>query len=261
MPRTRTHAGPRSAAVTRTAVRSAAAAATAVAIAVAVAAPASAQLPGVDLGTNVVIVDSTLVQVAVDAPNLTAGTVGLSLQNNTSSAITCSGIRGTDTGTTSRAGTVTTDEIVARTVDYYAQYPHTFDPALAIPVGSNGTNILTVGADLGSITTLIPGSLSGSLRPEFGATGRLSEMYTDARLDGLVGTIDTVTIPASSGITRTVALNEPAAGPRPSSFRPGALIACQISGQDYLFSGYFGDATPTIPLGSITSSETGRFGS
>lgn len=237
------------------------AAAVAIVVASGAAAPVSAQLPGVDLGTNVVIVDSTLIQVAIDAPNLAAGTVGVSLQNNTSSQIVCNGIRGADTGTTSRAGTVTTDEIVARTVDYYARYPHTFDPGMTIPVGSNGTNIMTIGADLGSITTLIPGSLSGSLRPEFGATGRLGEMYTSARLSGLVGTIDTVTIPASSGITRTVSLNEPAAGPRPASFRPGAVIACQISGQDYLFSGYSGDATPTIPLGSITSSDTGRFGS
>lgn len=237
------------------------AAAVAIVVASGAAAPVSAQLPGVDLGANVVIVDSTLIQIAVDAPNLSAGTVGVSVQNNTSSPITCNGIRGTDTGTTSRAGTITTDEIVARTVDYYATYPHTFDPTMTIPVGSNGNGIMTVGADLGSITGLIPGSAAGSLRPEFGAAGRLSEMYTTARLDGLVGTIDSITIPASAGITRTVSLNEPAAGPRPASFRPGAVLACQISGQDFLFSGYFGDATPTIPLGSIASSETGRFGS
>ncbi|PTM87429.1 hypothetical protein C8N39_105261 [Dietzia psychralcaliphila] len=256
MPTTRTLVRFRSVAATSTA-----AATTAVAIVMAAAAPASANLPGVDPGTNVVIVDSTLIQVAVDAPNLTAGTVGVSLQNNTTSQITCNGIRGTDTGTTSRAGTVTTDEIVARTVDYYATYPHAFDPGMTIPVGSNGTNIITIGADLGSITGLIPGSAAGSLRSEFGAAGRLSEMYTSARLDGLVGVIESITLPASSGTTRTVALNDPASGPRPADFRPGALFACQISGQDFLFSGYFGDATPTIPLGSITSSETGRFGS
>lgn len=224
-------------------------------------ATAAAQLPGVDLGANVVIVDSTMIQVAVNTPNLSAGTVGVSLQNNTTSAITCNGIRGSDPGATTRAGTITTAEIVARTVDYYGKYPHAHDPHIAVPVGSNGNAIMNVDVDLGSVTTLLPGSATASLRPEFGATGRLSEMYTSARLDGLVGPVGSVSLPPSSGTTLTVALNEPAAGPRPADFRAGAVFGCQISGQDYLFSGYSGDATPTIPLGSITSSETGRFGS
>lgn len=226
---------------------------------------ASAQLPGVTPGKSVVIVDDTTVQVAVDALNPSAGTVGVSLQNNSGSPITCSGIRGESSGALTRAGTVTTAEIVARTVDYYAKYPHTYDPELPITVGSVGALgtpfQMAMAAGLGSVTELVPGSMTGGLRPEFGAAGRLGELYTQARVNGLVGTVNEVTVPARSGITLTVPLNDPAASPRPADFRPAAVFGCQRGNQDYVYSGYYGDEPASIPLGSISSSETGRFGS
>ncbi|UVE95050.1 hypothetical protein [Dietzia sp. B32] len=224
-------------------------------------ATASAQLPGVTPGKSVVIVDDTTIQVAVDAPNLEAGTVGVSLQNNSDSAVTCSGIRGDRSGTMTPAGTVTTSEIVSRTVDYYAKYLHAFDPSLPIHVGSGALIDMNMAAGLGSVTDLVPGSMTGGLRPEFGAAGRLGELYTEARVNGLVATVGSVSIPARSGITFTAQLNDAAAGLRPANFRPGAVFGCQRGGQDYIYSGYHGEDTPSIPLGSISSSETGRFGS
>lgn len=236
-------------------------AAVAVVSVAATSAVASAQLPGVTPGKRVVIVDDTTIQVAVDAPNLVAGTVGVSLQNNSNATVTCSGINGDRSGTMTRAGTVTTSEIVSRTVDYYAKYLHAFDPSLPIYVGSGALIDMNMAAGLGSVTDLVPGSMTGGLRPEFGAAGRLGELYTEARVNGLVATFSSVSIPARSGITLSAQLNDPAAGPRPANFRPGAVFGCQRGEQDYIYSGYYGDDTPSIPLGSISSSETGRFGS
>lgn len=221
---------------------------------------ANAQLPGVTPGKSVVVVDDTTIQVAVDAPNLTAGTVGVSLQNNSATPITCSGMRGEKSGSMTRGGTVTTAEIVARTVDYYADHLHTYDGALPVNVGS-GTINQTIVVGLGSVTDLVPGSMTGGLRPEFGEAGRLGELYTEARLNGLVGPVTSVSVPARSGTTITVALGHSSTGERPADFRPAAVFACQRGGQDYLYSGYFGEDTPSIPLGSIASTETGRFGS
>lgn len=222
---------------------------------------ASAQLPGVETGRAVVIVDDSTLQVAVDAPNLAAGTVGVSLQNNSTSAITCSGIRGETSGTLTRAGTVTTAEIVARTVDYYARYLHKYDTRLPIHVGSGTAIDMDLTAGLGSITDLVPGSMTGGLRPEFGAAGRLAELYTEARVNGLVGTVGSVTVPARSGTTLSVQLGDPSVSPRRADFRPAAVFGCQRAGQDYVYAGYHDDDSATIPLGSISSSKTGRFGS
>lgn len=221
---------------------------------------ASAQLPGVTPGKSVVVVDDTTVQIAVDAPDLTAGTVGVSLQNNSATPITCNGMRGETSGSMTRGGTVTTAEIVARTVDYYADHLHTYDNVLPVSVGSGATN-MAINVGLGSVTDLIPGSLTGGLRPEFGEAGRLGELYTEARLNGLVGKVSSVVIPGRSGTTLSVALDHSSTGERPADFRPAAVFACQRGGQDYLYSGYFGENTPSIPLGSISSAETGRFGS
>lgn len=221
---------------------------------------ATAQLPGVAPGQSLVVVDDTTIQVAVDAPNFAAGTVGVSLQNNSTSAITCSGIKGEASGALTRAGTVTTTEIVARTVDYYADHLHSYDQVLPVNVGSGDTNMaITVG--LGSITDLVPGSLTGGLRPEFGESGRLNELYTEARLNGLVGAVSSVTIPARSGTTLTVQLSHSSTGNRPADFRPAAVFGCQRGGQDYIYAGYHGEETAVIPLGSLSSTDTGRFGS
>lgn len=221
---------------------------------------ANAQLPGVTPGKSVVVVDDTTIQVAVDAPNLTAGTVGVSLQNNSATAITCDGMKGEISGTMTRGGTVTTAEIVARTVDYYADHLHAYDGVLPVNVGSGTINQkMLVG--LGSVTDLVPGSLTGGLRPEFGEAGRLGELYTEARLNGLVGPVTSVIVPGRSGTTLSVPLGHSSTGERPADFRPAAVFACQRGGQDYLYSGYFGEDTPSIPLGSIASAETGRFGS
>ena len=221
---------------------------------------ASAQLPGVTPGQSVVVVDDTTVQVAVDVPDLATGTVGVTLQNNSDTPITCDGITGETEGTKTRGGTVTTSEIVARTVDYYADNLHTYDGTLPVNVGSGATN-MAINVGLGSVTDLVPGSLTMGLRPEFGDAGKLGELYTEARLNGLVGTVDSVTIPARSGTTLTVPLGDSSTGIRPADFRPGAVFGCQRDDQDYLYSGYYGADTPSIPVGSISSVENCRFGS
>lgn len=223
---------------------------------------AGAQLPGVDPGKTVVIVDDTAVQVAVDSPDLTAGTVGVTVQNNTDAEIRCTGIKGRkEGGPSTRAGTVTTTELVARTMSYYAKFPHSFDEVMPVILEGFGVDGTQIFVGTGSVTDLVPGSLMGGLRPEFGEAGRMSELYTAARVNGLVGAIDSVTIPKRSGITLSVRLGHSSTGQRPSDFTPAAVVACERGVQSYLYAGYSGDQTPTIPLGSISSVETGRYGS
>ena len=223
---------------------------------------ASAQLPGVTPGKTVVIVDDTTVQVAVDAPNLVPATVGVGLQNNSNSAIPCDGLKGKkEGGPKTRGGTITTSEIVARTVSFYTKYPHAYDDVMPVELTGAFVGGTQIFVGTGSVTDFVPGSLTGALRPEFGEAGRLNELYTQARVNGLVGAVNSATIPANSGTTLTVPLGVSSTGVRPLDFRPAAVIACQRGNQDFLYSGYYGDQTPSIPLGSIASSETGRFGS
>ena len=215
---------------------------------------ASAQIPGVGPSAGqVVVADSTVVQVAVEAPDVTAGTVAVTIQNNATTAVTCSGFSG------GRAGTVTEAEIVARSVSYYAKHPSIVDPALDIAItGSAG--IPNFGMALGSVTTMLPGSVTGLLRPEFGERAVIGRQYTDARLAGRVGGFAVGTIAARSAKPVIVTLGDPSVGPR-TDFTAGALVACVIDGQPHVFAGYQGDNVPTLPLGSLGPADTGRFGS
>ena len=215
---------------------------------------ASAQIPGVGPSAGqVVVADSTVVQVAVEAPDVAAGTVAVTVQNNGTTALTCSGFSG------GRAGTVTEAEIVARSVSYYAKHPTIVEPQMDITVtGSSG--LPNFGMALGSVTTMLPGSVTGLLRPEFGEQAVIGRKYTDARLAGRVGGFATVSIPARSATPLSVRLGDPSVGPR-TDFTAGALVACTINGQPHVFAGYQGDEVPSLPLGSLGPADTGRFGS
>ena len=213
---------------------------------------AAAQLPGVDNNTRVFPIDDTRILIAVDEPDVEAGTVGVTVQNNTDQALTCTGIREGQ-----QAGTVTTAEIAARSVEFYRQFPDSdrspIDIDVRVPsllsnsVGDLGDD-LTI--DVGSIAGLVPGSAAGLVYPEQGALQDIGGDFTQARLRGQYGPMgQTLTIPAQTAQPYTVELGPTSRGERPG-FQAGVVLTCQFNGQRYIFHGYQGGEPPVVDAGS-----------
>ncbi|GAA3511443.1 hypothetical protein [Dietzia aurantiaca] len=215
----------------------------AAATAVAVAPIASAQLPGVDNNTQVFPVDDERILIAVDEPDLEAGTVGVTVQNNTAQALACTGIDG------GQAGAVTTAEVAAKSVDFYARFPNSTLSPIDVEVDVPGAIAGSVGdlgdgfqIDLGSITGMIPGSAAGLVNEEWGALGEISGDFTQSRLNGQYGAMGaSLSIPALTAQPYTVELGQTSRGERPA-FQAAVVLTCVLGGQRYIFHGYNGDA-------------------
>lgn len=223
----------------------------AAALAVATAPVASAQLPGVDNNTQVFPVDDTRILIAVDEPELEAGTVGVTVQNNTDQALTCTGING------GQAGAVTTAEIAAKSVDFYAEFPNSdlspIDIDLDVPsllAGSVGDLGDDLAIDLGSIVGMVPGSAAGLVYPEQGALADIGGDFSQARLGGQYGPMgQSLSIPAQTAQPYTVELGQTSRGER-QEFQAAAVLTCELNGQRYIFHGYQGGEPPAGGGGS-----------
>lgn len=222
-------------------VRRAAAAVLASAAVIGTGGVASAQIPGQNVPAQVFPVDDTSIQLAVNSPNIETGAVSITIQNNTDSALTCTGIGG------GPAATVTRDEIVALGVDHWARYPYApfqdleFD--LQMPdLGSISLPIpdlppqLEIG--LGSVTGLLPGSAGDLFWPEVGYAAEIGSAYGEARRAGQVAVLgDSFTVPANTSQTVTGQLGALSQGER-QDFSAGAIATCVVDGQRYIFAGY-----------------------
>lgn len=209
---------------------------------------AAAQIPGETRVTEVFPVDDQRVQLAIDGPNLTDGTVSGSIQNNTDSPLSCKGIG------TGPAGTVTPDTIVARSVDFYAQFP--YSPLAPLLIDVQGPGFDDQNFDLGSIAGLTPGSVSQRLWPDLAAMQVISDSYDEARLAGHVGrTLPTVTVPARTSQPLKVQLDRPSAGTW-QDFNTGIMLTCVLDGQRYVFHGYENGRPANLPK---PNSDLGRF--
>lgn len=222
----------------------------AAATALAVAPVASAQLPGVNNNTQVFPVDDQRILIAVDEPNLEAGTVDVTVQNNTTQALTCTGING------GQAGAVTTAEIAAKSVDFYTRFPNSTLSPIAVDVNVPSAVAGSVGdlgdgfqIDLGSITGMIPGSAAGLVNEEWGALGEIGGEFSQSRLNGHYGGMGTsLTIPAQTAEPYTVELGQTSRGER-QAFQAAVVLTCVLEGQRYVFHGYQGEA-PVLDSGS-----------
>ena len=219
---------------------------------VAATAPAaSAQLPGVDNNTQVFPVDDDRILVAVEEPDLEAGIVGVTIQNNTDEALTCSGIDG------GSAATVTTAEIAAKSVEFYRQFPNSelspIDIDVSVPsalAGSVGDLGDDLAIDLGSIVGMVPGSAAGLVYPEQGALADIGGDFTQSRLNGHHGPMgQTLNIPAQTAEPFTVELEQTSRGDR-QEFHAAVVMTCELGGQRYIFHGYQGDEPPAADTGS-----------
>ncbi|QCQ91030.1 hypothetical protein [Rhodococcus sp. SGAir0479] len=214
---------------------------TALAAAAAVAAGAgvaSAQIPGETRVTTVFPVDDHRIQLAVDGPNLSTGTVSGSIQNNTDSNLTCTGLDG------GPAGTVTRDTIVARSVDFHARFP--YSPLAPLRIGAQGPGVSDSEFGLGSLAGAA-GSLAGMLWPDLAALEPITAEYDQARLAGQVGKMATsVTVPARTSQPFTVNLDRPSAGTR-TDFGTGVFLTCVLDGQRYVFHGYENGRPADLP--------------
>lgn len=213
---------------------------------VAAAAPAAtAQLPGDNPRVTIYPVENTGIQLSVQPLDEAEGTVDLVVQNNTATNLNCTGL--VDGGP---AATVTTADVVARSVDYFRNYPITTYADLQLNLPSPaGTQMI----GLGSVQDQA-GSLSEFINPEWGALVANGNALDAARLAGHYGALESnISIPANSAFERTVRLDLPVQGAR-SDFQTGVFMTCTIGGQRYAFHAYEGDVEPNINgTGSLSS--------
>lgn len=217
------------------------------AVFVVAAAPATtAQIPGNNPRTTVFPVDDDRVQIAVDPVDLASGTVRVVVQNNTETNISCTGLDG------GPAATVTTAEVVARSVDFYTQYPQSGIADLVLQIPQIGDKTIP----LGSVQDQA-GSLGQFINPEWQALSETGDVFEQARLAGEYGVIPSpLAIPATSATERTVRLDHPSEGQR-ADFQTGVFMTCALSGQRYAFHAYEGDVKPAYG----TDESTGSLGS
>lgn len=232
---------------------------TAAAAVLATASVASAQLPGVDNTTMVFPVDDQRIQIAVEPADIENGTVAVTVQNNTSQAITCQGREG------AAAGAATPATITARSVDFYENFPHSeiadLEVGIQAPSAVSGSiNLDDLSFNLGSIQALIPGSAAGMYDPEWGALGEIGGEFSQARRDGHVGyTGNTLTLPANQATPMTINLGHTSRGER-QEFQAGFFMTCEFEGQRYVFYGYEGDVEPVLEDDEAATGSLGSLG-
>lgn len=217
----------------------------AAAFAVAAAPAATAQIPGNNPRTTVFPVDDTRIQLAVDPVDLATGTVRLIMQNNTAATLTCTGIDG------GPAATVTTAEVVARSVDFYTQYPQSqlANLTLNLPSAAGGAQTIPIG----SVQTEL-GSAAEFMNPEWAALSASGEALEQARLAGHYGVAGTnISIPASQAFEQVVRLEHPVEGTR-ANFQTGVFMTCAVGGQRFAFHAYERDQKPVYGPGGSTGS-------
>ncbi|WP_194861390.1 hypothetical protein [Dietzia sp. SYD-A1] len=216
---------------------------------VAAAAPAStAQIPGNNPRTTVYPVDNTQIQLAVYPLDQAAGTVRVVMQNNTGTNLNCTGIDG------GPAATVTTAEVVARSIDYFTQYPlsELADLTLNLPSAAGGAQNIGLGS-----AQVQAGSAAEFFNPEWDALNQNEAALEQARLAGHYGVFGTnITIPATSAFEQNVRLDHPVEGQR-ADFQTGVFMTCTIAGQRYAFHAYEGGVKPNY----ATNTSTGSLGS
>ncbi|WP_010540815.1 hypothetical protein [Dietzia alimentaria] len=216
---------------------------------VAAAAPTvNAQIPGNNPRTTVYPVDSTQIQLDIEPVDLAAGTVRVVVQNNTDTNLNCTGIDG------GPAATVTTAEVVARSIDYFTQYPlsELADLTLNLPSQAGGAQQISLGS-----AQVQAGSAAEFLNPEWDALNQNDAALEQARLAGHYGVVGTnISIQANQAFERTVRLDHPSSGQR-ADFQTGVFMTCTVDGQRYAFHAYEGGVKPNYG----TNDSTGSLGS
>ncbi|PTM83820.1 hypothetical protein [Dietzia psychralcaliphila] len=231
-----------------TSVRRATAVALTAMAAIAAGGVASAQIPGENRATQVFPVDDRRVQLAVQGPDAATGSVSGSIQNNTDSNLTCTGVDG------SPAGTVTRDTIVAQSVDFYAKFP--YSPLQPFTLVVQGPGFDDQVFDLGSAVGFAPASLAQMLWPDLAAMSPIAQSYDAARLAGQAVSMGTsLSVPARTSQPFTVQLPRPSVGGW-QDFSTGVFVTCVLEGQRYVFHGYENGRPAVIP---DPSGDTGRF--
>lgn len=220
----------------------------AAAFVVAAAPTAGAQIPGNNPRTTIYPVDDTRIQLAVEPVDLATGTVRVVMQNNTASTLSCTGLNN------GPAATVTTAEVVARSVDFYSRYPQSqlADLTLNLPSAAGGAQTIPIG----SVQTQL-GSAGEFINPEWAALSANGDALEKARLAGHYGVAGTnISIPATQAFTQVVRLEHAVEGPR-ADFQTGVFMTCAVGGQRYAFHAYEGEVKPVYGTEGSTGSLAG----
>lgn len=142
-------------------------------------------------------------------------------------------------------------EVVARSVDYFTQYPlsELADLTLNLPSAAGGAQNI----GLGSAQVQV-GSAAEFLNPEWDALNQNDAALEQARLAGHYGVLGTtISIPATSAFEQTVRLTHPVEGQR-ADFQTGVFMTCTVAGQRYAFHAYEGDVKPVYGTDESTGS-------
>ncbi|WP_264885909.1 hypothetical protein [Dietzia sp. NCCP-2495] len=190
--------------------------------------------------------------VAVAQPDVAAGRVLVTVQNNTGGQLTCGGFDGGGSIEVAPA------EVISRSVDHYSRYPVYPEPKITT------NNIQIVGVitvPLGSVTDMLPAAAARHIWAEQGSRSVIASKFDDARMQGQTGRhTANVSIPANSSTSVSVALAPVSQGSR-QPFDAGALVGCTFGGVNYVYAGFSPDTPAQGGTGSLDLSRFGRFGS
>lgn len=208
-------------------------------------------LPGGAItGTNV-LTGGTDATVTVDSVDLETGAVSGTFENTGDDTLNCNmqSPSGLGSPASDIEGVVTTSDLVAQTIDYYATH---------ITTPGDGGGLLPTGLLSDSLTGVM-GSLGMSQNP-------LPDLAQQARADGQLGTIDVFTVAPGDTHTWSATLTPriPDNAPR-EDFDAAAAFLCQDSTTQNVYL-YTGDENGEVPTGGggatgSLASLTGSLGS
>nr|WP_120490930.1 hypothetical protein [Corynebacterium lactis] len=212
-------------------------------------------VPGADSDSLVVITDSGLLKVEVDAAD--AGTTAITGQITNTSGLdfTCAGPKGSD----STAGDISTASVISKSENYYRT--NVFRVLPNLPVKTPRIPVIgqiEIGnANLDSLSPLLQGA-GNVLGQSNGDRKKIADEYSKTRVDGHAGLIPKLTVNKGETVKFNVPLSPPSSGAR-TDFDAAAFLMCTQPGttQPYVFTGYENGTRPPARPGSSSIGSPG----
>lgn len=220
-------------------------------------------IPGDDGGGRTVIVNSAGATLTVDSVDREAGTVGITMVNNSGASLRC---EAPNQNAADRPGVAaSTANVIEASAEFYQRFQWIPAEQLSFPLSFFGNLVVRLypllqGLPTGSITQLM--SDRAMLQAE------IINGHNDAKQQGLAGTTAAFTLANNGTTTQTITLNRPAVSPRGDD-QLGVMVVCgpggtQGSQQLYAWTALEEGWTPPPEpenTGSLGSGSLGSLGS
>ncbi|WP_107749410.1 hypothetical protein [Dietzia psychralcaliphila] len=223
-------------------------------------AAASAQnvIPGDTDPRQTIFTNRDGVTITIDGIDRETGAVSGTFANTFGSNLNCTSPDANPT--TVRGGTVSTAEVVERSIDYYSRFQNTqpgqIQAGSSIPfLGQAGVNV-----PFWPLFQLLPsGSAAGSLSDGVSEAADIANANQDALMSGMVGRIGTFTVNNGATANWSTTLSPPSLGERGAD-PLGVIFVCRVgasAGPHYAFTA-FEDVPPPEPgTGSLAEGSLG----